>query len=180
MSNFLSVPDAAKMVKRNRTTLYKKINAGELSASKNKNGMTTIEVSELLRVFDIPQQSTSVVDSTVDRQSTGQQIDYIKHLEQQLNLALKREEAANAKIDNLHNIINTLANHRLEVKPEQTTEQQPEPTPQQSTSVVDSTVDNKSTGQQIDTKNNSRDSYQDNSTKRKKRSLFDRVSKFLE
>ena len=74
MSNYLSVSDAAKMVKRNRTTLYKKITTGELSASKDKNGITRIEVSELLRVFDIP-QSHVVVDSTVAQQSTGQQSD---------------------------------------------------------------------------------------------------------
>ena len=172
-NNYLSVPDAAKMVKRNRTTLYKKITTGELSASKDKNGITRIEVSELLRVFDIP-QSHVVVDSTVAQQSTGQQSDYIKHLEQQLTLALKREEAANEKIDTLHNIINTLANHRIELKPEITAMPEPKITPPQSHVVVDSTVAQQSTGQQSDSKNDSVDKP------RKKRTLFDRVSRFLD
>lgn len=47
----VSVAEAGRLVGRDRKTLYRQIEAGRLSATKNATGATVIETSELIRVF---------------------------------------------------------------------------------------------------------------------------------
>jgi hypothetical protein len=48
---FVSISEAAKLVRRNRTTLYRDIEKGRLSKTVSPHGETRIDTSELLRVY---------------------------------------------------------------------------------------------------------------------------------
>lgn len=47
----VSISEAAKLAGKNRTTIYKYINSGRLSAVVSVDGVKKIDISELLRVF---------------------------------------------------------------------------------------------------------------------------------
>lgn len=47
----LAISEAAKLVSRNRTTLYRLVAQGKLTATVDATGSKTIDTSELLRVF---------------------------------------------------------------------------------------------------------------------------------
>lgn len=46
-----TVSEAAKLVGKDRKTLYRDIKAGRLSATKNAAGMTQVETAELVRLY---------------------------------------------------------------------------------------------------------------------------------
>lgn len=58
----VSITEAAKLTGRARSTLYRKINAGELSTSKQADGSDGIDTSELIRVFGELQQPGATRD----------------------------------------------------------------------------------------------------------------------
>lgn len=62
---FVSVSQAATLVRRDRKTLYRDIATGRISASKDASGRVKIDTSELLRVFgpfsDATQETPTVV-----------------------------------------------------------------------------------------------------------------------
>lgn len=47
----VSISDAAKLVRRDRKTLYRDIKKGKLSATVGDSGMSQVETSELIRVY---------------------------------------------------------------------------------------------------------------------------------
>lgn len=49
----LTLPQAAKATGKDRTTLYRAIKSGKLTASKNANGDYQVDVSELERVYSV-------------------------------------------------------------------------------------------------------------------------------
>lgn len=49
--SLLPISEAAKLVSRNRTTLYRLVAQGKLTATVDATGSKTIDTSELLRVF---------------------------------------------------------------------------------------------------------------------------------
>ena len=60
----LSIIEAAKYVNKSVPTLYRKIKAGELSATNARDGGKVIDVSELIRVFG---ELSTPIDNTVIR-----------------------------------------------------------------------------------------------------------------
>lgn len=63
---FVSVPEAARLIKRDRKVLYRDyIATGKLSASKNARGRIQIDLSELIRVFGSASIATNVTEKSV-------------------------------------------------------------------------------------------------------------------
>lgn len=63
---FVSVPEAARLIKRDRKVLYRDyIATGKLSASKNAKGRIQIDLSELIRVFGSSAIATEVTEKSV-------------------------------------------------------------------------------------------------------------------
>ena len=60
----LSIIEAAKYVNKSVPTLYRKIKAGELSATNARDGGKVIDISELIRVFG---ELSTPIDNTVIR-----------------------------------------------------------------------------------------------------------------
>jgi len=59
----VSVASAAKLVGKDRKTLYRLIKDGKLSATTSDSGLRQVETSELLRVFGAFKESTDSRDS---------------------------------------------------------------------------------------------------------------------
>lgn len=59
----VSVSAAAKLVGKDRKTLYRLIKEGKLSATTGHNGARQIETSELIRVFGVIGEGCDTVDS---------------------------------------------------------------------------------------------------------------------
>lgn len=62
---FVSVPQAATLVRRDKKSLYRDIATGKISAVKNAQGRTQIDTAELLRVFGPLQSATDATPATV-------------------------------------------------------------------------------------------------------------------
>jgi hypothetical protein len=68
---FISVPEAARLIKRDRKVLYRDyIATGKLSASKNARGRMQIDLSELIRVFGSAVIATDVTENSVTMSQT--------------------------------------------------------------------------------------------------------------
>jgi hypothetical protein len=68
---FVSVPEAARLIKRDRKVLYRDyIATGKLSASKNARGRMQIDLSELIRVFGSAVIATDVTENSVAMSQT--------------------------------------------------------------------------------------------------------------
>lgn len=68
---FVSVPEAARLIKRDRKVLYRDyIATGKLSASKNARGRIQIDLSELIRVFGSAVIATDVTENSVAMSQT--------------------------------------------------------------------------------------------------------------
>lgn len=62
---FVSVPQAATLVRRDKKSLYRDIATGKISAVKNAQGRAQIDTAELLRVFGPFQAATDATLSAV-------------------------------------------------------------------------------------------------------------------
>jgi hypothetical protein len=69
----INISQAAKMTGKTRTTIYKKIKSGELSAESGSDGNRLIDTAELLRVFgDLVTPDTVSMDVNDIHQETPQ------------------------------------------------------------------------------------------------------------
>ena len=66
----LSISDAAKLVERDRKTLYRLIKEGRLSATQDATGARQVETSELLRVFGEIKQPETLSETPRDSRAT--------------------------------------------------------------------------------------------------------------
>lgn len=66
----LSISDAAKLVARDRKTLYRLIKEGRLSATQDATGARQVETSELLRVFGAIKQLETLSETPRDSRKT--------------------------------------------------------------------------------------------------------------
>lgn len=55
----LNLSQAAKVVGKNRVTLWRHINAGKLSAERDRDGNPLVDTSELLRVYGVLKQDAT-------------------------------------------------------------------------------------------------------------------------
>lgn len=69
----VSIAEAAKLVKRNRQSLYRAINGGRLSVTQSVTGERQVDTSELIRVYgELSQISDSNVTVTMLQDATPQ------------------------------------------------------------------------------------------------------------
>jgi excisionase family DNA binding protein len=66
----LSISEAAKLVARDRKTLYRLIKEGRLSATQDATGARQVETSELLRVFGEIKQPETLSETPRDSRAT--------------------------------------------------------------------------------------------------------------
>lgn len=66
----LSISEAAKLVARDRKTLYRLIKEGRLSATQDATGTRQVETSELLRVFGEIRQPETLSETPRDSRAT--------------------------------------------------------------------------------------------------------------
>lgn len=66
----LSISDAAKLVARDRKTLYRLIKEGRLSATQDATGARQVETSELMRVFGELKQPETLSETPRDSRAT--------------------------------------------------------------------------------------------------------------
>lgn len=102
----LNLSQAAKVVGKNRVTLWRHINAGKLSAERDRDGNPLVDTSELLRVYG---EMKTVATPTIKKKQQHETPSYDELLE--LIKALKDEQSE------MKEIILDLRN-RLEHKPE--------------------------------------------------------------
>lgn len=101
----VNISAAARMASKTRRTIYKHIEQGKLSLSRDSKGNKGIEVSELIRVYgdDVKRPSTQKNSKRIQSEYAG------VSSEEKLDLLLKKIESLEAEIKNLNN--------RLEYKP---------------------------------------------------------------
>lgn len=163
--SYLSIQQAADLYKKNKSTIYRDIKNGLLSASINRSGAKQIHTSELLRVYGEVEPSAAEPNAANN--------EFLSRLEKQLEEAAQREKFYQSQIDKLQSTIDTLTN-RLTYQPEPnavpTAPAQPitEPEPTAAPTATQPITEPTTTQPQQQT------------DKRKKRSLFERVSRFLE
>ena len=107
-----SISDAAKRAKVKRTTLYRKIDKGEISADIDAHGTKVIDASELLRVYP---------DATViDNPATSMQQVHTVETQQNATMAvlLREAEMRNEKIEDMKRQIEALEADKTDLRSE--------------------------------------------------------------
>ena len=99
----LSIAEAARLVGKDRKTLYRMMNGGKLSFKATEDGRRVIDPAELWRVFPFsaPSHGTETTphnapDATENRGGSGAHIEksHVALLQEQLDAALAREKVA--------------------------------------------------------------------------------------
>ena len=108
----VSVADAAKLVARDRKTLYRMVKEGKLSATLNNDGQRQIETSELVRVFGVLENLNGQRDGretdAVLQHETRLETARIALLEAELRHARELLEVKNGQIEDLRQSIRLL------------------------------------------------------------------------
>ena len=82
----VNISEAARMASKTRRTIYKHINQGKLSTTRDSKGNKGIEVSELIRLY-----GDDVKPSSVKRDGNGIQAEYTTVCnDEKLDLLLKK------------------------------------------------------------------------------------------
>lgn len=108
----VNISEAARMASKTRRTIYKHINQGKLSTTRDSKGNKGVEVSELIRVY-----GDDVKPFNEKKRSDGIQGGYtdVSSL-QKLDLLLKKIERLEGEVSRLNETVENL-NNRLEYKP---------------------------------------------------------------
>ena len=106
----LSITDAARMVGKPRKSLYRLMDSGKLSFSKDATGKRVIDESELCRVF--PNECQSVTSANPVSESVEGYKNTVSALTTQLEAALEREKWLRNRLDEVERERAELA-HRL-------------------------------------------------------------------
>ena len=108
----LSVAEAARLVARDRKTLYRMVKEGRLSATVNNDGQRQIETSELVRVFGVLENPDDRRDGretdAVPQRETRPETDRIALLEAELRHARELLEVKDGQIQDLRQSIRLL------------------------------------------------------------------------
>lgn len=106
----VTITEASKLTKKNRTTLYRYIKDGKLSKTTDETGKDKLDTSELLRVFGVLQKDNSNTTNNNEKQHEATNISVakiqemqhkIQQLEQQL---LSKDELLKAKGDHIDSL----------------------------------------------------------------------------
>ncbi|UYZ85597.1 helix-turn-helix domain-containing protein (plasmid) [Entomomonas sp. E2T0] len=131
----VTITEASKLTKKNRTTLYRYIKEGKLSKTTDDAGKDKLDTSELLRVFGALHATKDTMLHNTEKQHIATQNDVaktnelqqkIQQLEQQI---LNKDELLKAKDDHISSLKQALMllEYKKEEK-EQSTPIQEEPT----------------------------------------------------
>lgn len=112
----LSISEAAKLVSRNRTTLYRLVANGKLTATVDATGSKTIDTSELLRVFGelrtSGDKSNSRATVTMQQRETPDTTARMAVLEAELRHARELLAVRESQIENLRRTVLLLEDRR--------------------------------------------------------------------
>ena len=98
----VNLSKAAKLVGKNRTTIWRHIKIGKLSSEKNRDGLPMVDTSELIRVYGEMREIATSKKTNIHHQTTS---DYSVLLE--VIKELKRDQAVMmVQIENLTNRLN--------------------------------------------------------------------------
>jgi hypothetical protein len=111
----LNLSQAAKAVNKNRTTIWRHIKSGKLSADNNRDGLPFVDTSELIRVYGEIQPIATPSDKLKPHEATPNYEELIGVIE----LLRKEQFEMKKQIDNLTN--------RLSYVPLDTGEKIPQP-----------------------------------------------------
>lgn len=117
----MNIKEASRFIKVARSTLYNKIESGELS----KTAGGKLDTSELLRVFGHPDErdktqrktQMDIIQKTLDTERDTEiraLKDHIKLLQETLSESRKREEWLMSKLDTLTDTVKLLENSKKE------------------------------------------------------------------
>lgn len=110
----VNISEAARMASKTRRTIYKHINQGKLSTTRDLKGNKGIEISELIRVY-----GDDVKPSSEKKKSNGIQVGGTTvSNDEKLDLLLKKIENLEGEVSRLNETVENL-NNRLEHKPVQ-------------------------------------------------------------
>ena len=108
----VNISEAARMASKTRRTIYKHINQGKLSATRDSKGNKGIEVSELIRLY-----GDDVKPSGEKKNGNGiQEGCTTVYNDEKLDLLLKKIESLEGEVGRLNETVENL-NNRLEYKP---------------------------------------------------------------
>lgn len=128
----VNISEAARIASKTRRTIYKHINQGKLSTTRDSKGNKGIEVSELIRLY-----GDDVKPSSEKRDGNGIQAEYTTvYNDEKLDLLLKKIESLEGEVGRLNETVENL-NNRLEYKPVPTGAVEP-PAPIKSNDVISS------------------------------------------
>lgn len=126
----VSISESARMASKTRRTIYKHIDQGKLSTTRDSKGNKGIEVSELIRVY-----GDDVKPSGEKRKGGGiQEGCTTVSNDEKLDLLLKKIESLEGEVSRLNETVESL-NNRLEHKPAPSDEVEP-PAPNEISSLM--------------------------------------------
>lgn len=92
---FVGASEAARLIGRNRAQIYRALKSGAMSATKNEQGATVIDTSELFRVFGEPvSKNTANVSDNVAPNNSQQAANGHEQAGLSALLAAEREKSA--------------------------------------------------------------------------------------
>ena len=104
----VNISEAARMASKTRRTIYKHIDQGKLSTTRDSKGNKGIEVSELIRVY-----GDDVKPSSKKRNGNGiQEGGTTVYNDEKLELLLKKVESLECEVSRLNETVDNL-NNRL-------------------------------------------------------------------
>jgi hypothetical protein len=109
----VNLSEASKLVGKNRTTIWRHVRSGKLSAERDQDGLPFVDTSELLRVYGELKIVATVDDQKKAHEATPSYVELVKAIEQLRKEQLEMKE----QITNL--------THRLSYTPETKEEEEP-------------------------------------------------------
>ena len=102
----VNLSEAANLVSKNRTTIWRHIKSGKLSAERDRDGLPFVDTSELIRVYGVIKTIATVDVQEMSHEATPSYAELVKAIDLLRNEQMKMRE----KITDL--------THRLSYKPE--------------------------------------------------------------
>lgn len=115
----LNLSQAAKVTGKNRTTIWRHINSGKLSAERDRDGMPFVDTSELLRVYGELRNNATPAAEEIQHHATHGYPELVEVIE----LLRKEQAEMRVQIESLTNRLNAPSNlrdpiHQKEQMPE--------------------------------------------------------------
>ena len=114
----LSVSEAAKLVGKSVKTIYRHIDTGKLSFTRNDNGAKSIDTSELVRAYgELKLSNENVIDSHLTQRENPNDNEMTRLLKQENDLLKEILKEKEAHIDSLKQAMLLLEHKKEESSP---------------------------------------------------------------